>query len=179
MTNSLKFSVDVELPINASALLKQAAAEAMKDVVGELTGRFDDAMSRDVWPWPRDSKRGVAGDTLKERSRAWKKASFNVGKTRNVVDSGDLKQSGELNYDAGSLSAEWVWTAEYAAAVHEGAWVHPWGDKTKQKVQLPARPWTKAVLQGGTAASVEVYDFAGEMQKRIPRYFNALVASRK
>lgn len=178
MSNSLQFSVDVELPTNASALLKKAAAEAMKDVVAELTGRFDDAMSREVWPWPRDSKRGVAGDTLKERSRAWKRAPYNVGKSRNAIDSGDLKQSGELNYTPGSLSAEWTWSVEYAAAVHDGAWIHPWGDKTLPKVELPARPWTKAVLVGGTAASIPVYDFAGEMQKRIPRYFNAFVAAR-
>lgn len=171
MADAFAFSLQVEIPADVTAALKAAAGEALMEVAGELTGRFTDAINGNYWPWPRQSKRGVGGSTLRERAKAWKAAPFNTGTTRDINDSGDLGQSMVFDLDLSNLSAEWVWTAEYAAAVHDGAWIHPWGDRTKAKVQLPARPWTTAVLQGGTAGSVEVYDFAGEIAKRIPLFY--------
>lgn len=169
MSSNFKFKINVELPKGFDKALQAATEKAFREVAGELTGRFDDAISSSVWPWPRSSKRGLGGSTVGERAKAWKDAGFNTGSPRSIVDSGDLKQS--RTFSLNGLQAQWVWTADYAAFVHEGATIRPWGDPSNKPVRLPARPWTTAVLEGGTSANIEVYDFATEVSKRIPRYF--------
>lgn len=168
--SDFKAKITVQLPANVEANLKKAAEQAMKEVAAELTGRFDDAISSAVWPWALgQSKRGLSGSTVGERAKAWKAASFNTGSPRSIVDSGELKQS--RTFQLKGLQAEWAWTADYAAAVHEGARIKPWGDPTNKTVTLPARPWTTAVLKGGTGANIEVYDYATELSRRIPKFF--------
>lgn len=139
MANRFQFQIEVEIPAKAAATFKDAAEKALKQTAAELDGRFDDAISSAVWPWPFPASNGK-------------------GSPRSIVDSGDLKQS--KNYKLSGLVAEWVWTENYAAAVHEGARL--WNGAT-----LPARPWTDAVLVGGTSGKVPVYKFSEELSKRI------------
>ena len=102
-----------------------------------------------------------------ERAASWAKKPFNTGTPRSIVDSGDLKQS--KSFKLAGMQASWVWTANYAAAVHEGAYINPFGN-TSKTVQLPARPWTEAVLQGNTVAQgIEVYPVSENLKKAIER----------
>jgi hypothetical protein len=126
-----------------------------------------DAISSSVWAWPRKSKRGTQGATLADTARKWKAASFNTGSPRSAVDSGDLK--GSRDYKLNNVSAEWSWTVEYAAAVHDGAWIYPWGNDQAAKVLLPARPWTEAVLFGHPHYSGEVYPFSDRLSQEITK----------
>ena len=87
---------------------------------------------------------------------------------RSIYDMGSLAQS--RNFELTGLHATWSWNVKYAAAVHEGASIYPWGNKGSGKVQLPGRPWTTAVLIGGTPGMVPVYDFTGNLSKRIADY---------
>lgn len=137
--NSFQFKIEVELPKGAEKELEKAAEQALKTTAAELDGRFTDAISSAVWPWPFPASNGK-------------------GSPRSIVDTGVLKNS--KVYNLSGLKAEWKWTANYAAAVHEGARL--WNGAT-----LPARPWTNAVLEGGTSANVEVYDISTELSKRI------------
>lgn len=162
--SNFNFKVDITFDAGMDSKLQKVAEETMKEVAAELDGRFDDAISSAVWSWPGQSKRGLSGSTVGERAKAWKAASFNTGTTRSIVDSGELKQS--KVYNLKGTTAEWVWTANYAAAVHEGARIHPWGDPKNGTVSLPGRPWTTAVLEGGTGAKVPVYNFTEEFTKR-------------
>ena len=139
MANNFQFEINVELPKGAEKQLERAAEQAMKTVGAELDGRFTDAISSKVWPWPFPASNGK-------------------GSPRSIVDTGVLKNS--KNYNLSGLKAEWRWTANYAAAVHEGARL--WNGAT-----LPARPWTNAVLEGGTSANIDTYDFTTELSKRI------------
>ena len=170
MANNFKFKIDIELPAGAVAALEKATEQAFRQVSYELDGRFQDAISSRAWPWPRQSKRGLSGSTVGERAKQWKKANFNTGSPRSIVDSGDLKDN--HTFTVNGLTAEYVWGSEYAAAVHDGATIFPWGDPTNKAIRLPARPWTTAVLKGGTSADIEVYDFASELSKRIPKFLN-------
>lgn len=167
MPNNFKFTVEAEIPAGAVQALEDAAKEAFMDVAAELDGRFQSAITSDSWSWPRQSKRGVSGSTLKEKSKNWRRASYNTGTTRNIVDSGDLAQSHVFNVSG--LKAEYVWTASHAAWVHEGARIKPWGNQNAATVTLPARPWTTAVLKGGNP-SIPVYDFSSELARKIPYY---------
>ena len=165
MANAFNFKLEAQLDGSAVKALRKAAEAAMKTTAAELDGRFDDAISSAVWPWPRSSKRGVGGSTVGERAKQWANKGFNTGTPRSIVDSGELKQSKVFNVTG--LKAEWAWTANYAAAVHEGARITPWGDPKNGTVTLPARPWTDAVLNGGTPASLPVYPFTDELSKNI------------
>ena len=167
MPNNFQFTIEVDLPEGANDAITKAAALAFKEVSAELHGRFMDAMSQDVWVWPRQSKRGVGGSSLSDVARKYKKKKFNTGSPRSIVDSGELK--GSVNFSPGYRQANWAWTTSYAAAVHDGAWIQPWGNDKAEKVLLPARPWTEAVLFGHPHYSGEVYPFSDRLAKSIER----------
>lgn len=167
MANNFNLDIKIELPAGAADEFQKASAQALKRVAAELDGRFTDAISRRVWAWPRKSKRGVQGITLSETAKKWRKAKFNTGSPRSIVDSGDLKASQSFNLQ--TSRADWIWTADYAAAVHDGAYIQPWANQKAAKRWLPGRPWTMAVLEGAPTYKGEIYDFAGryadELQK--------------
>ena len=168
MAIQTKFSVQLPKALQQKAL--KAATQGFKKACGEVTGRFDAAVSGQHWPWPDRTPRwgSSGGTTLAEASENWNTWQYGsgtgtrpksvVGSPRSIVDSGDLKQSREFLPDFSNLKCEWSWNVDYAAAVHEGANIHPFGNK-KKLVTVPGRPWTTAVLQGGTnATGIEVYD---------------------
>lgn len=171
MANNFKLDIKIDLPQGGNDFLQAASQKALKTVGGELDARFRDAMASKVWTWPRQSKRGVGGITLSEIAKRWQSASFNTGSPRSVNDTGNLAASSSGPIFKGSEGIEWIWTADYAAFVHDGAWIHPWGNMRASKVLLPARPWTEAVLFGHPHYSGEVYDLANriadEIQKNI------------
>lgn len=152
------FSLDFKVSLSPDTLkrLDAAAAKAMKTVAAELDGRFTDAISSNVWVWPRQSKRGTQAGTLRETAKKWRQKNYDTGSPRSIVDSGELKASGDFSLYG--TRAEWVWTTEYASFVHDGAWIYPWQNRKAAKVLLPARPWTEAVLFGHPHYSGEVYD---------------------
>lgn len=144
MSNSFKFKINVSFDKGISKAFDRAAKQAFKEVTAELDGRFTDAISGAYWSWPFPASNGK-------------------GSPRSIVDTGLLKQSGSFSYKG--EKAEWKWTASYAAAVHEGARL--WNGAT-----LPPRPWTSAVLEGGTSSSVPVYPFTDELKARIIKLLN-------
>lgn len=170
MAKQFGFGIEIELPASIEAGLRKATEQAMKEVAAELDGRYTEAISGSYWVWPRQSKRGVSGSTLSEVAKNWRRKNFTTGSPRSIVDSGDLKSSSV--HSVKGLSAEWIWSVEYAAAVHDGAWVYPWANNKAAKMLLPARPWTEAVLRGHPHYSGEVYDFSTRLSQAIARYAN-------
>ena len=170
MAKQFGFNIEVEIPDSVQEELRKATERAMKEVAAELDGRYMDAISGAYWTWPRQSKRGVGGSTLSEVARKWRRKGFTTGSPRSIVDSGDLMSSS--THSVNGLSAEWVWTVEYAAAVHDGAWIYPWANDKAKKMLLPARPWTEAVLQGHPHFSGEVYDFSTRLSQAIAKFAN-------
>lgn len=167
MAKQFNFEIEIDIPKNFEKKLQDAAAEAMKEVSSELNGRFMDAMKSAVWVWPRPSKRGVGGNSLSNISKKYKKASYNTNSPRSIVDSGALSDSGDFTNGYGSAS--WIWSVDYAAAVHDGAWIYPWGNQKAQKLLLPARPWTTAVLFGHPHYSGEIYPFSDRLAQAIEK----------
>ena len=169
MSDQFSFKVDIEAPKQANKVIFAAVEKAFRTCAAELDGRFDAAISQSVWDWPRDTQRGLGGSSLAAKAKAAKAGKGNtVGTPRNIVDSGDLKSRKMMNING--LSAEWSWNIDYAAAVHDGARINPWGNKNVT-VTLPARPWTNAVLEGGVANyNGDTYDFATEMQKKLGKF---------
>ncbi len=160
------FEGRIEIDIDKAALtdlFQKKAEKAFQKVANDLEGRFTAAIDGAHWSWTGQSKRGLSGSTVGERAKSWADSSFNVGSPRDIIDSGNLKGSLDVEINKADMTAVYTWTADYAAAVHEGAQIHPWGDPTNKKVQLPARPWTSAVLQGTNG--VEKYDYLSYFKK--------------
>ena len=162
------FEGEMKIDVNLEGLSQQFKAKAIKAferVASELDGRYADAITNDYWDWPRDTKRGIGGPkaTLREKARAWKNEDYDTGTPRDIKDSGGIKGSQNMELDSANFTCSWVWNTKYAAAVHEGARIYPWGNKKRSKVELPARPWTSAVTEG--THGVPKYDYLGKFKK--------------
>ena len=127
---------------NFRARAAQAAEQATKAVMAELYGAFQQSFTAKAWAWPRQSERSNGSM---------------VGSPRNLIDTANLRQSGSWQM-IGPYTARFTWSANYATAVHEGAMIYPWGNRKAQRVQLPPRPWTRAVLGQENVSAVEPYD---------------------
>lgn len=136
-----------------SERLRQAINEAAHATWQETWGVVLDTMGSPVWQWPRETVRGRSYDRQGRRT-----AGRIVGSPRNIVDTGLLRQSGYLT-TTGTL-ASFRFTLNYATAVHNGAWIYPWGDKTRDRVFLPGRPFLGAILGTTPYPGVEPYPIA-------------------
>lgn len=137
----------VKVNLDVSARSRKAAESAAKLVFPELNSAFQDALGSKVWSWPRATIRSNGQE---------------VGSPRNIVDTGILKASNSFQI-SGTL-ATFKWSVDYAAAVHYGANIYPWGDKSRPKVNLPARPWTSAVLGTINIGGIEPYDYRSQFK---------------
>ena len=105
--------------IRRIALTKLAIA--LPKVESSLAAALDAAMSASSWKW-------------------------NTG-SRDIIDTGALKNS--LKIDWNGMRAIVRYDEPYAALIHEGGYIHPYGNKNASPVYLPGRPWVRSVLVGG------------------------------
>lgn len=151
MKVTVKASARLNLDITAKAA---RAAEAATRVVGpELNSAFQAAIGAKVWNWPLGET--YRGSTYRKDGSRTK--GYKVGTPRNIVDRGILKASNSLTI-SGNLCT-FRWAVGYATAVHDGARIYPFGDRTKKQVLLPARPWTSAVLGRLIIPGIEPFDY--------------------
>ncbi len=127
---------------------KQQALKAFDLTAQEVDAAFRQALTRKVWSYPRKTKRfgGSVG-----RGRTVKEVASSP---RNIVDSGTLAASQRREKEGNGY--RWTWGTKYAAAVHEGY--------VKGGTIVPARPWTRAVLEG------DVSNYNGRSFKLLERY---------
>lgn len=108
-----------------SQKLKGAVARAFDQTVDALSESFDDAITDDRYPWPRETQRRN-GET--------------VSSPRDIVDTGELLESKVISRSSTENAAEFEWTAPHAIHAHEGATL-------ASGTELPARPWTEVGLE--------------------------------
>lgn len=70
-----------------------------------------------------------------------------AGGRRDIVDTGALKNSLQIEWRG--MRAIVGYNQPYAAIVHEGGYIKPYGNTAAAPVYLPGRPWVKSVLIGG------------------------------
>jgi len=87
--------------------------DSFQETMEILGMKFTQAISSNIWDWPD-------------------------GGTRDIVDTGQLRDSQQLIY-TGPINAQFNWTAEYAAAVHQGA-------TFKNGRVMRGRPWTEYTM---------------------------------
>lgn len=145
----MKFTARTSVKVNldVAGRSNRAVEAARKIVAAELNSAFQDALGSKVWNWPRPTIRSGGQD---------------AGSPRNIVDTEILKASNSYSISGGV--ATFKWSVDYAAAVHYGANIYPWGDKSRPKVNLPARPWTSAVLGTINIGGIEPYDYRSQFK---------------
>lgn len=86
---------------------------------------------------------------------------------QDIFDTGELLASGTVSVtDSGVTIA---YSAPYAAFVHYGGYINPYGNATS-RVYLPPRPWVESVLFGG--AGIQPFDFVSYYTQEIAKEFN-------
>ena len=109
--------------------IKKAHMKAVKMMAAEFSNALDDAMESSVWNWNGD--------------------------TRNIIDTGELKNSKKVIVDSdGDIHV--FYGTDYAAIVHYGGYFHPYGNKNS-KTFYPGRPWVKSLIEGG--GPINQFDF--------------------
>ena len=94
------------------------------------------AMESKIWDWPNI--------TLRQNGET-------AGLRRDIVDTGKLRDSLKVSTKFLKTKTTFTvaYTAPYAAFVHEGGYILPYGDSFKSPKYVPGRPWVKAVMEGG------------------------------
>ncbi len=133
---------------------KAQALKAFDLTAQEVDAAFRQALTRKVWSYPRETKR--YGGSI-DKNRTVKEIA---GSPRNIVDSGTLAASQRRDKEGDGY--RWTWGTKYAAAVHQGY--------VKGGTIVPARPWTRAVLQGDVGNyNGRSFNFADRYAKNLNR----------
>ena len=148
----IRTSTTAKLTGNIAVRTGRAVDQAARVVFPELNSAFQDALGSNVWSWPRETVR--QGSLKRDGTRS---KGFVVGSPRNIVDKGLLRQSNSFRIAGNACT--FSWSMPYATAVHDGAMIHPWGNRDIPRVLLPARPWTSAVLGTLMIPGLEPYDY--------------------
>lgn len=84
-----------------------------------------------------------------------------------IYDTGELLASGTVSVTGNGVSISY--DAPYAALVHYGGYVSPYGNQSA-RVYLPPRPWIESILNGG--GPVAQFDFASYYMEEIKAEFS-------
>lgn len=144
-----KANVDISLRLNVKGLnindinkrLATAINRASTRITRELKDALDKAILSNVWP--------------------------TISGTADIYDTGELLQSGKVLVSGNGITI--IYDTPYAALVHYGGYVVPYGNASAEKVYLPPRPWVEAVLNGG--GPVPKFDFVSLYKAEIEREF--------
>lgn len=148
-------SFSIRTRSNIPAAAAQAAEKAAKAAFSELFGEMQDAIGQKVWSWPRQTVRSNGSI---------------AGSPRTAVDTGLLRASGVALFPT-ATTCTFVWTATYASFVHDGAWIFPYGDRRRERVYTPGRPWTLAVSGAQKIQGIVPYPFAQRFAELWPAFF--------
>ena len=146
----------VKVTTNSKKERQEALAALVKGVQGGarriesyLPTLLNKAMESSVWNWPRPTER--------------QNGSI-AGTTRDIVDTGALKNSLSINVKFLKTKTNFMikYGAPYAALIHEGGYIAPYGRADLVARSIPGRPWITAVMDGGYSG-IESIDIQSEM----------------
>jgi len=125
----------------------------------EIEGRFMAAISR--------ANERIAIDLKKALDEAMSSEIWRTPSGRaDIIDSGTLRDSGRVLITTRGISVEY--TAPYAALVHFGGYINPYGN-IGLRVYLPPRPWVEAVLDSENG--LMPFDFSKYYKEELEREF--------
>lgn len=146
--------------VSGSASLRGLVNIKVKNIPGDqiITG-FERAINRASERIAKDLQAALK-DAL--RSSVWRTPDG----TDDIFDTGELLESGTVTVTSSGLTISY--SAPYAALVHYGGYINPYGNASA-KVYLPPRPWVDSVLNGG--GPVPQFDFVSYYKQEIESEF--------
>jgi hypothetical protein len=127
---NFKFNINFDKNSADFSFFKRGIKLGNERVVPALREALDGAMSSSIWAW-------------------------NSGGTRDIVDTGKLRDSLMIQSSTSGFNVSYG--APYAALVHYGGYIQPYGNANIDKVYIPARPWANSVLLGD--GPVPIFDW--------------------
>ena len=93
--------------------------------------------------------------------------------SRDIIDTGTLKGALKINtkFAQTKVTFEVQYNTPYAAFVHYGGVIKPYGNQSAADVVIPARPWVQAVLEGSHGQ--EKFDMRTPFDKGIGEQWKA------
>jgi len=118
----------------------RALHAATEKTASQIDTWLDEAMDAKIYDWPRETERS-------DKSI--------VGSPRNIVDTEALKKSKKITTRYGQTFGEVKieYKARYASYVYYGAYIYPYGQKDRERVFTPGRPWVAYALTGEADSS--------------------------
>ena len=161
-----KVNLDKSWSKSSAASFKRALTVSRQSAVDMASTKLQKALyaslESSVWAWPRTTLR-VNGET--------------AGTTRNIYDTGGLYASQKVrtSHQVTQSKLTVTYNVPYAAFVHYGGVIQPYGNKNANSVLVPARPWVEAVLNG--THGQEKLDLGKFIRDKIVRDLGELVIS--
>jgi phage gpG-like protein len=146
--------------IKFSANIKQEFTTSLK-----LTGYKPSDFGRDLNKAVKTANQLIANRLAAALDEAMESSAWGTGK--DIIDTGQLKKSLVITATASGVIVRY--TAPYAAIVHYGGYILPYGNPKLDKVYIPGRPWVSSVMKGG--GPVPVFDFESVYREAIQSVF--------
>ena len=124
-----------------------------------LRAALNNAMESSVWGWSGKVTMRMNGQT--------------AGTPRDIVDTGRLKNSLKIKESFAQTKTTFSisYSAPYAALVHYGGVIQPYGNSRAATVILPGRPWVSATLNG--THGIERFNWSDAYSKGINEAWTA------
>lgn len=119
-----------------NSAIVEGTIKASAYVQRDLKMALDKSVSSNIWAWP--------GSTIRGNGSV-------AGTSRNIIDSGRLKDSLVISekHLKTKTTLQIKYNTPYAALVHYGGAILPYGNRNANTVVVPGRPWITNTLQGG------------------------------
>jgi len=151
---------------STKAIVKDAfvvgSLRGSSQVERELPTKLSEAMASSVW-----------GPFSPKYPYYRKNGELVGGGNRDLIDTGRLHDSLKLktSFMATKTVTQIEYTAPYAALVHYGGAIQPYGNPNLPTVLLPGRPWITSLLAGG--GPIEQYNINAIYEKAIQESFKS------
>ncbi len=116
-------------------IISEINARAMDIVAGDIADALNAAMSSGIWS----------------------------GQDPDIVDSGALLRSLRVTREGSDIRISY--SEPYAALIHYGGYVTPYGNKSAERVYIPGKPWAESLLFGG--GPIAQYDYSAAYKKAL------------
>jgi phage gpG-like protein len=111
----------------------------------KLTGYRPNDFNRDLNRAMKQANQIISDRLGQALDKAMLSSAWSSG--NDIVDTGELKNSLTIITTAGGISLNY--SAPYAALVHYGGYITPYGNQKLEKVYIAGRPWVDSVIKGG------------------------------
>jgi len=125
---------DAKYKKNVRRAVSKGLLKSTTYVSAQLREALNTAVESDIWNWPRDTERTYEI----------------VGSPRDIIDTGRLRDSLVITEKFGQKKSTITvkYTTPYAALMHYGGMVQPYGNRNAATVSIPGRPWITATWEG-------------------------------